>query len=105
MPCTLHTHLLNVPSPSQLFTGEKPFPVVRAQRSPGSAIVTLFDAVLDRNERLAKPAEGSTAYTRYGMTDEIWKMSEDCSVPDPSKRPSARDILKRPFMIVAGSES
>jgi serine/threonine protein kinase len=63
----------------------------------------LFNAILKGNERPAQPLEGSTAYTHYGTTDDIWKMIEDCLVSDPNKRPSARDILKRPFM--AGSKS
>ncbi|TEB23732.1 hypothetical protein FA13DRAFT_1797778 [Coprinellus micaceus] len=81
----------------EVFTNEKPFQKIRAQGCPGRAILMLFDAILKGNERPAKPAEGSTAYTHYGMMDG-WKMIEDCLVPDPNKRPPARDILKRPFM-------
>ncbi|TEB23734.1 kinase-like protein [Coprinellus micaceus] len=87
----------------EIFTGKNSFPEIGSHRSAIIGIQKLFKAVVDNDERPTKPAEGSTAYTHHGMTDDIWNMIQDCWAPEPAERPSARDILNRPFMIVPDS--
>ncbi|KAJ3513685.1 hypothetical protein NMY22_g14967 [Coprinellus aureogranulatus] len=79
----------------ELFTGENPF----AKHFGGlvhMAQYRLISAVVHQNERPRKPAAGSAAYTRYGLTDKIWCMVHRCWARDPATRPSVTDILMLP---------
>jgi hypothetical protein len=38
------------------------------------------------------------------MTDDLWTMIQDCLVTDPSERPSAHEVLRRPAFAIAEPE-
>jgi hypothetical protein len=73
----------------KVFTGHVPFyEVFRDQ----TVILKL-----NRGERPSCPDR--EVFSRYGMTEAIWRLMQDCWVTEPMDRPTASGILNRLTMI------
>lgn len=72
-----------------------PFAKYRVPENPHVARIRLITAVVDSNQRPERPASGSDAYTRFGMTDGIWGHISECWTADPALRPTVSCLLQR----------
>lgn len=79
---------------SQLLTGMGPYAKYKGPGSPHVAQIRLITAVVDNNQLPERPAPESDAYTRFGMTDNIWGRISDCWAVDPALRPTASGLLQ-----------
>ncbi|TFK19567.1 kinase-like protein [Coprinopsis marcescibilis] len=70
----------------EIMTGRIPF----YERSRDTVVV----ARLSRGERPSKPAKTDDAFTRFGLTSQLWKSMTTCWRVDPRSRPLARSILE-----------
>ncbi|KAJ3538472.1 hypothetical protein NMY22_g5145 [Coprinellus aureogranulatus] len=53
-----------------------------------------IEEVIERNGLPTKPKAHSRAYTRRGLTDNIWDAMEWCWTRDPTMRPSAFELIE-----------
>ena len=75
----------------QVFTGLRPF--------NDFSIRKIVQGVPEgaRPQKPENPEDA--AYTRYGLTEDIWKVIEQCWQGDPQARPTAKDLLQEPFLV------
>ncbi|KAJ3539900.1 hypothetical protein NMY22_g4526 [Coprinellus aureogranulatus] len=81
----------------EIFTDKAPFWHISPQARSISRVYSITEAVLGRDERPAKPENGSEAYLEHGLTAEIWKMMEECWAKVPLLRPSATELSALSF--------
>lgn len=80
----------------QIFTGCTPFWEIAQGPQYCTAHRIATEVVLGR--RPLKPTPGTDPYCRYGLTDDIWSMMQDCWAPEVRLRPTVHDLLERPFL-------
>ncbi|TFK19397.1 kinase-like protein, partial [Coprinopsis marcescibilis] len=71
----------------EVMTGKLPFFEYRRE---ASVILNVIGG-----SRPSKPDLYSEAYTKFGLTDALWELMEECWGANPLDRPAASGILKR----------
>ncbi|KAG6894634.1 hypothetical protein C0995_013925, partial [Termitomyces sp. Mi166 len=75
------------PNTCQIFTGERPF-----FEFP---IYSQIPEIVLNGRRPSRPVSSSTPWTQWGLTEDIWRLMEECWLHDPSARPTIDDVARR----------
>ncbi|KAG6894848.1 hypothetical protein C0995_013586, partial [Termitomyces sp. Mi166 len=71
----------------EIFTGERPF-----FEFP---IYSQIPEIVLNGRRPSRPVSSSTPWTQWGLTEDIWRLMEECWLHDPSARPTIDDVARR----------
>ena len=54
--------------------------------------------VVEKGRSPMKPKRTEDAFSRFGLTEDIWRMMEECWARRPNDRPSAWDLGRKAFL-------
>ncbi|KAG5729731.1 Serine/threonine-protein kinase HT1 [Termitomyces sp. T112] len=71
----------------EIFTGERPF-----FEYP---IYSQIPEIVLNGKRPSRPTSASTPWTDWGLTEDKWRLMEECWLHDPMTRPTIDDVVRR----------
>jgi hypothetical protein len=83
----------------QIFTGLLPFAELLTRGGMYSWYGKILLEVVKRGRRPQKPSVDSLAFSCNGLTNDIWDKMETCWDREASRRPSADEFSRLPFLV------